>query len=126
MEAATAATCPSTMYTGSMRIEPNAMWDAESATGTSRLVTSSRFGVSDRYAIGYGSTLTAPPRSSSGQPPTSTLPSFFTMPLTTSRWTLCESMVYAASAMPSSTTARPTLLCSVITYSPTSRRASRT
>jgi hypothetical protein len=35
---------------------------------TSRFVTSSRFGVIDRYAIGFG-----------GRPPTSTLPSFLTI-----------------------------------------------
>ncbi len=47
-EAAVAADWARIMKTGSMRIEPYAMWLAESATGTRRFVASARFGTMAR------------------------------------------------------------------------------
>ncbi|MCD7852264.1 MAG: hypothetical protein LUH63_22615 [Parabacteroides sp.] len=49
---ATAADCPNTINTGSIRIEPKAIWMEETHTGTSRLVHSSRLGVMLLYEMG--------------------------------------------------------------------------
>src|SRR3546814_7458925 len=66
--AATAALSPNIMKAGSMRTEPNAIWEVDRQTGTNRFVHSVLLGVMQRYEIEYGS-----------KPPTSTFPSFFTM-----------------------------------------------
>ena len=50
--AASPQTCPSSRKTGSMRIEPYAMWLEDMHTGTSRFVHSSRRGVRLRYEMG--------------------------------------------------------------------------
>ena len=42
--AATPAACPRIMYCGSIRTDEYATWLAENATGTSRFVTSARYG----------------------------------------------------------------------------------
>src|SRR6478672_491369 len=104
MHAAAAHDCASTMNTGSMRIEPYAIWLALKHTGTYRLLHSAAFGISARYETGYGP-----------KPPFSTLPSFFTIPFTTRRSQLCESIVYAAMPTPSVTVARLSQLACVIT-----------
>ena len=44
LAAAVAADCPSAKKTGSMRMDPNAMWEAETHTGTSRFAHSPRLG----------------------------------------------------------------------------------
>src|SRR5262249_24508875 len=67
--AAVAADWPSTMNTGSIRIEPYAICEAERHTGTNRLVHSLFFGTMLRYAMGYGE-----------KPPTWTSPSLRTLP----------------------------------------------
>src|SRR5205823_11179100 len=42
---------PSSISVGSMRTEPNATWEAERQTGTSRFCACSRAGVSDLYGM---------------------------------------------------------------------------
>ena len=82
IQAATAADCPSIIKTGSIRIDPYAICEADKQTGTSRLLHSFALGIILLYAIGYGP-----------NPPICTSPSFFTMPLTTTRSALWESIV---------------------------------
>jgi hypothetical protein len=45
--AAIAADCPRTINTGSILIEPNAIWVADKQAGTKRLFTSDFFGTID-------------------------------------------------------------------------------